>query len=353
MIMEFYILNKLFDVVGVIDTYISAIWTERYYESGDFEIYLPMDDEILNKVQKHFFIVRMDDTTKCGVIETLKISQSADGGDKLLISGRNLSSILSRRIVWKQTTYSGKVEQVCRNLVKDAFVSPEISSRMVDEFRLGAEKGFSDKVRVQYTGDNVEEAIQNLCKTYKLGYKVWFDVNDKHIVFEMYKGVDRSYEQEENPYVIFSEQFENLLSSEYTSDDVDYKNVAQVAGEGQGTARKKVIVGAGYTGLNRFETFVNASGVSTNDGEVDEMSYNNLLKQQGAEALADLSTTESFDSEVAPNYNYKLGVDYNLGDIVEISNQYGISISTRVTEIIESNDESGYSYIPTFAVDEN
>ena len=353
MVMEFYILNNLFDIIGVIDTYISAIWTERYYESGDFEIYMPMNEDILRKIQKHFYIVRMDDTTKAAVVETIKISQSADGGDKLTISGRNLSSLLSRRIVWKQTTYSGKVEQVCRNLVKDAFVSPELSSRMVDEFRLGAEKGFSDKVRVQYTGDNIEEAVQNLCKTYKLGYKVWYDYSDKHIVFELYKGVNRSYEQEENPYVIFSEQFENLLSSEYTSDDMSYKNVAQVAGEGQGIARKKVIVGTGYSGLNRFETFVNASGVSTNDGEVDATSYNKLLQQQGAETLADMSTIESFDSEVAPNYSYKLGVDYNLGDIVEISNQYGISISARVTEIIESNDETGYSYIPTFALDEN
>ena len=352
MAMEFYVLDKTFKILGVIDTYKSAIWTERYYESGDFELYIPMNDDILSILKKHNYVVRMEDTTKCAVIESLKISQSADGGDYITASGRNVSSLLSRRIVWKQTTYSGKVEVVCRNIVRDAFVAPEMTSRLVDEFQLGTLKGFSETVKIQFTGDNVEEAIQNLCKTYKIGYKVWLDYSTKHFIFDLYKGVDRSYEQEENPYVVFSAEFENLLSSEYTSDDMSYKNVAQVAGEGQGTARKKVVVGS-YSGLNRFETFVNASSVSTNDGEVNESSYNNLLRQQGLESLAELTTVESMDSEVAPNYSYKLGVDYNLGDIVEVANQYGIAISTRVTEIIESNDDTGYSCIPTFAVDEN
>lgn len=352
MVMEFYILDKLFNIIGVIDTYKSAIWTDRYYESGDFELYMPMSTEILSLLQKHNYIVRMDDTTKCAIIESLKISTSADGGDYITVSGRNVSSVLSRRIVWKQTTYSGKVEKVCRNIIRDAFIAPEDSTRRVDEIQLGAELGYQETVKVQFTGDNVEEAIQNLCKSYKMGYKMTLDFDNKKLIFNLYKGVDHSYEQEINPFVVFSSNFENLLSSEYTSDDMSYKNIAQVAGEGDGTARKKITVGSA-SGLYRFETFVNASGVSTNDGEIDAESYQRLLRQQGLESLADCATVESMDSEVAPNYSYKFGVDYNLGDIVEITNEYGISISPRVTEVIESNDDTGYSCIPTFAVDES
>ena len=37
--MDLYITNPKFELVGVIDSYTSLIWTERYNDCGDFEIY--------------------------------------------------------------------------------------------------------------------------------------------------------------------------------------------------------------------------------------------------------------------------------------------------------------------------
>ena len=45
---------------------------------------------------------------------------------------------------------------------------------------------------------------------------------------------------------------------------------------------------------------------------------------------------------------YKYKEDYNLGDIVNIVNEFGISINARITEIIESQDDNGYTIEPTF-----
>lgn len=351
MAMEFYIVNSDLDIIGIIDTYKSAIWTERYYTSGDFELYIPATKEMINRIKKHQFIVRMDDPTKAMIVESIKLSTSADNGNYLTVTGRSLSSILSRRIVWKQTTYNGYLEKAARKIVTDSFINPEIADRAVSQMVLGDELGLTYTVKVQFTGDVVEQAIQSLCVANKLGYDLKMDLENKCFSFVLYEGKDRSYNQSTNPYVVFSNDFENLLSSDYSNDDTRYKNVAQVAGEGQGINRKKAVVGTA-SGLERYEVFVDARNQSTNDGEIDDATYLSLLSQEGVAKLAELGTTESIDSEVAPNHTYVLNEDYFLGDVVEVINEYGIAMTPRVVEVIECQNDTGYTCIPTFATDD-
>ena len=349
--MEFYVINTNFEVLGVVDTYKSAIWTERYFTTGDFEIYLPATDANLALFKRHYFVVRADDPTKAGVIETLRITTSPDEGNYLTVTGKNVESILSRRIVWKQTTYSGKVENTIRRLVSDSMINPEEQGRIIPNFNLGEPIGLEDTLRIQFTGDNIEEAIQKLCLKYKLGYRVKFNIQTHGFLFEIYKGVDRSYNQSTNPFVVFSNDFDNLLSSDYTNDGSEFKNVAQVAGEGQGTARKKVVVGS-VTGLERFETFINASDLSTNEGEISATDYSSILIQRGGEKLAQMAQIESLESTIEPNTLYKLNEDYFLGDIIEIVDEFGHAYQPRITEVIECQDDTGYSCLTTFAIDE-
>ncbi len=60
----------------------------------------------------------------------------------------------------------------------------------------------------------------------------------------------------------------------------------------------------------------------------------------------------SFDGEVEPNYSYRYGVDYGLGDRVQVSNAYGITSSAQITEVIETFDTNGYSVMPKFEYSE-
>lgn len=351
MAMEFYVVDGNLDVIGIIDAYKSAIWTERYYEPGDFELYVAATPEAVALIRKHLFLVRMDNVSKAMVIETIKLSTDAENGDYLTVSGRSLSSILSRRIIWKQTTYSGQLEKAVRRMIADSFVDPEDADRTVSFFELGEEAGITDEIKVQYAGEVVQEAIENVCRPKKIGYECLMDLSRKKITFRLYEGKDRSYNQTANPFVVFSPKFDNLLSSSYSNSDAKLKNVAQVAGEGEGTARKKVTVGTA-SGLERYETFVDAKGQSTNDGEITESTYAELLEQKGLERLATLATTEKIDSEVAPNYSYKVNEDYFLGDVVEVINEYGIAMTPRVVEVIECQNDAGYTCIPTFSADE-
>ena len=50
----------------------------------------------------------------------------------------------------------------------------------------------------------------------------------------------------------------------------------------------------------------------------------------------------TFTGEIIPDLTFQYKEDYDLGDIVTIENEYGISSATRITEIVENWDDNGY-----------
>lgn len=342
-----YFLDSSLNILAAVDVYQSAIFTGRYYEPGDFSLYIPATEEALTLARSSAFVTRADKTEVCGIIEKIGIATSAESGDFLTISGRDAGALLERRIVWKQTTYTGNAEKIVRDLIEKSLISPEIAARAVSNFALAPEIGAPDEIQVQYSGETVGAAVQAICKTTGIGYRVRLDLANRRFVFELYKGTDRSFAQSANGFVVFSEDFDNLLSSAYTEDTTAARNVAQVAGEGQGKERVKVSVGS-VSGLDRKETFINAQTKSNNQEELDADTYAALLRQDGTERLAQLKPTQQIDGEIAPNYTFIFGRDYFLGDIVEVLNNYGYSMQPRIVEVIESWAEDGYTCVPTF-----
>jgi len=46
------VLNESFELVAIIDYYKSLIWTERYREAGDFELYLLADTTAIGSIEE-------------------------------------------------------------------------------------------------------------------------------------------------------------------------------------------------------------------------------------------------------------------------------------------------------------
>lgn len=349
--MDVYVLNSNYEKIGVIDNYQSVIWTTRYFTPGDFEVYIPADKNLLNLLQVDNMLVRDkdivgDECRNVMLIRNIEIQSDAETGDSFIITGQCLKSIVARRVVANQTNLSGTVENCIRSLITQNIISPSESDRAISSFVLGTDGSLTEaSMSMQITGDNLAEALAEICATYGYGWDVF--VKGSNLVFYIYEGENRSFEQSTNPHVVFSTEYDNLLSSDYKEDRSEYANVAIVAGEGEGTARKKATVGTA-SGLNRFEIWVDERNTSSNDGEISPSEYQELLEQAGAEKLAETGITTEFTGEVLPDVNFIYGVDYFLGDIVQIENDYGISKSARITEIIESEDENGPTVIPTF-----
>ena len=108
------------------------------------------------------------------------------------------------------------------------------------------------------------------------------------------------------------------------------------------------------SGPARIEDYIDARDISssTEGGTLTPAQYNDLLISRGQEKLAELKEVLSYNGQVEPTINYKFEYDYFLGDIIEIINEYGTGNAARITEIIESWDENGYTLVPTFNTQE-
>lgn len=345
--MNIYVLNKQLDIVAVVDAYKSIIWTNRYYECGDFELYLSATPSLIYDLREDYILVREDREDNGMVIENIKIKTDVEEGNYLTVSGRCLKSILYRRIIWEQTQVKADIEECISILIDKNIINPVDTNRKIENVKLGNMIATKTELSAQYTGDNLGETITSICQSFGLGWDISLNMEQKTFTFTLNSGVDRSYNQKENPWVIFSSEYDNLLSTEYTFSKQNYGNVTKVAGEGEGLARKYTTVG-NASGLERYEIYTDARDISTNDGQVTEEQYNEQLTEKGKEQLAESVKTENFSGEVL-QYQHEYEKDYFLGDIVEVVNEYEMSAVSRIIEVIESEDESGNYTIPTFS----
>lgn len=354
-----YVLDRAFNLIGVIDEYISTIWRPAYYDIGDFEIYLGATDKAVALLSKDNYVVRSSDISvdeagnvtykKVMIIKNIKVTTDVEDGDYLTVTGRELKHLLHQRIVWSQTNLSGKAETAIRRLVNENAITPTNPNRVIPNLTLADTLGLTETIDKQVTGAHVDNAITDICTAKGLGWDVY--VYNNKLTFTVYKGIDRSYSQSERPYVVFSDDFENLYNTEYQLNSDQYANVTLVAGEGEGVNRITRAVGDSYSGLDRYEVYSDARDISQNKGTADEIdvtTYYTLLDNRGVENLSKLSYTEGFTGEVLSDMSFKYLRDFNLGDLVSVINKYGINRTVRVISAIESEDVNGKKLLPQF-----
>lgn len=353
--MDLMVLDTNLDTVSIVDVYESFIWTDRYNEYGDFELFTSMTNAILSCIRKDYYL-QCRESEHCMIIETIKIGSDAEDGNHITVTGRSLESILDRRIIWGQKIIRGNLQNGVRTLLNENIIAPSDGNRRIDNFIFeeSTDPAITKlTIEAQYTGDNLYDVINKICSERDIGFKV--TLNDrKQFVFKLYAGVDRSYDQNVNPYVVFSPKFENIINSNYVESKSGLKTVTLVGGEGEGSARRYTTVGGG-SGLNRRELFTDARDISSDIGNGVTLTYAEyltLLQQRGSEKLAENTDITSFEGQVETTVIFKYGEDFFNGDVVQIANEYGHETKARIVEIVMSEDKDGVSVYPTFKTTE-
>ena len=95
---EIYVRDKNLNKIGLIENAESIIWTNRFFECGDFEIYAPASKKILNLCKTGRFLTHKGSKVPM-MIEEYKITTDLDGIDYITISGRCATGLLARRII--------------------------------------------------------------------------------------------------------------------------------------------------------------------------------------------------------------------------------------------------------------
>lgn len=356
-------------VIGILDTAESIIWHEVYYGVGDFEIYIQATQQNLILLSVGNFVTRLGNDS-VGIIEKTHIEYNKEKGRMVIASGRFAKSILDRRLIYnlsgtqnKATVLSGLVEVAARKLVQNNAISCAFDSkRNIPILALGSlagltetivdEEGHSTEKQVSY--ENLLEYTDELLQEYELGAKVVLNDSNYNLLYEVYKGVDRSTGNNAgNEPVIFSQDFDNLLESVYEYDSSTWKNTALIGGEGEGLERfYSLLTNNNLQGLVRRELWLDASSLSKkykDDQDVErtytDAQYKAMLNAEGKQTLADYKEIISFEGALdVTNGQFVINEDFRLGDIVTIQdngiNQY---INARIVETTEHQDESGYA----------
>ncbi|AFQ46259.1 hypothetical protein Desmer_4453 [Desulfosporosinus meridiei DSM 13257] len=347
--MDLYIYNSDLNLLGVMDNFTSLQWNRRYSKCGDFELHCSLDAYTLDMLQRGNVVWKNNDD-EAGYIEFRQMDQDVEGKEILVVKGKFLSAYLNRRIVWGQEILQSTAENAMRTLVNKHSITPTDNKRIIPNLSLGTLKGYSQTVNYQVSYKNLLDEIENLCSLSDLGYRVSFDTSNKKLVFDVYAGLDRSINQSVNPRAVFSKEFENILTQQYTESINNYRDTALVGGMGEGTARKLVTVGSS-TGLNRFEDFVDAKDLTNvvNGVTLSDADYLKTLTERGNSKLSEGVENRTFDSVINLNANLVYKTDFDLGDIVTcVRKKWGVTINARITEIQEVYEEAGVRINVTF-----
>lgn len=358
-IRELTVENTL-NFIGIVDEFQSVIWHTCYNSSGDFEIYVPLNSNNDKLLKIGNFVSRSDRNDNVtedaitypkndlGIIENIVKSFSVQDGYMITASGRMVDSILDRRIIIKldkngkpnPTTLKGNIQEQLNSMIGTQ-LSGDRNIPLIRNFAtlLKSEINFPEERQVTY--NNLLEYVQQTLQEFNLGIRgqLWNNV----VRLEQYTGRETD--------LIFSTEYDNLISCTYAEDESTFKNVALVGGEGEGTERAIKWVNNSYSGIDRREVFVNDTSITKTytDDEGNEHTYTNeqfqaMLNERGTLELSKSTKTINVAGEVnITSSGIEFRKDFYLGDVVTITdNVLNITARVRVTEVTEVQDADGY-----------
>lgn len=379
--MNILVLDTEFNQKAIIDTYESLIWTDRYYGYGDFELYLPFNADILNTVMQEYYL-QIADSNSTMIVESIRIETSSDSGNHLIITGRSLESILERRVIWpgitlptSKLTSKATIYEAIKTLIEDAitnptsqkFKDPTFIKRKINNFIFEECDDISitsiPLEATDFNGEVLYDVILDWCQTNEIGFDITLEDVYNHggqilynqFVMRLYRGDDRSYSQDDNNWVIFSPSYDNIISTNYIDDVSPWRNFAIVSKEDESSDHPALMYGdvnksGGIyvtTGLNHRELYVDGRDIQP--GDLPEgFTYKEALIARGAEKLNEVLKDIEFSGEVEARRQFIYGEDFFMGDIVEITNEYGIKGAARVIEYIHNDTNNGSDVYPTF-----
>ena len=240
--LEIYSLTALKDQISVsleaiCDSYSSLLWDIEFYQCGCFEVYIAASPQNVSIFQRGRIVARSDDAQHFGIIESLQLGTDAEKGDYLTVTGRFLASLLERRIIYPTITANGSYEDIVRKVLSRNVISAGI--RNLPGFSMGTVSGdcWQKTARMQVSYDNILEWLYSLCET--IGGSANVRLNGNTLKCDLISGTDRSLLQDDNPHIVFSDAYNNLLSISSAADDAVQKNFAYVLGCVEGSARKR------------------------------------------------------------------------------------------------------------------
>lgn len=292
---------------AVLSTFVSLVWQEGYYSEGTFQLECVLSEELMDLFQLEWY---------CGLTghDTLMVIKSIQVQEEtIVVNGYPATHIFADRV---------SVEEIYNQNAETAMRSLFSAMNSYPCFGLGSLAGINETFTAQTSDQTLQEYFETIAQACDIGFRMRHDKTNRKLLFEVYQG-------EENPNAKYSSDYGNLGNITYEHSTAEYKNVAVVAGQGEGDDRVTVYAGdTDVTGADRREMYVDARQEQQEEDETDA-EYKESLIAYGEEQLIEQVESESISISVDDD-------DVALGDIVFCYiSEIGINIKARVTMIEE------------------
>lgn len=335
-LVDVYVLDKDYQIIGLIDDFITLIWNRKYYDTGSFELHCGVQHASI--LQKGSFI-HPGDSDDTGIIEEFGYTSDDLYGKKIVVKGRFLKAMLAERVIDSPQKFTNTAAgEVVKQLVGTYCIHPTDTARKLPKLELAGSAAIGGNITTQVTGESLLDAIERICLEQQISACIQYDFQKDKLLFDVWQGLNRTQSQSDNTFAAFNEEFDNIAGADYTKER-RYKNYAYVAGAGEGAARIVEIVNAIQPGEDRHELYVDARDLQNIDSAgntIPEATYRKTLRQRGLEKLAEYQQKESIETKIDLYSNLRYKEDYDLGDLVTfIDATIGVMAEQRITEICE------------------
>lgn len=335
-ITDVYVLDKDYQIMGLIDDFITLIWARKYYDTGSFELHAGASHVALLQAGSYIYPSGSQDT---GIIEEFGYTSDDVFGKKVVVKGRFLKAMLADRVIDSTQKFTNiPAGTIIKQLVNTYCIHPADASRKIPKLELADTAVIGETITTQITGESLLDAIERICLEQQIATHIRYDFINDRLLFTVWQGLDRTQSQSDNTFAAFNEEFDNIAAVDYTKEH-GYKNYAYVAGAGEGAARIIEIVDLIQPGEDRRELYIDARDLQNIDNQgnpIPEATYRQTLRRRGLEKLAEYQPKETIETKIDPYSSLQYGRDYDLGDLVTfIDNAIGIMAQQRITEVCE------------------
>ena len=376
--MELYTLDRNFHRQDVIDGFLSAIWTERYYGDSEAELVVPPTPDMIDRLPVGTFL-GLDGSDEIMILETVNIEP-----DNLKVTGISLLKWLNNRFIRVSSLHQDKywyisggppgwtlwaiIYYMCvqgspylDGSVPIGITNPQALAIPGLGLKAYDTGGVAISVGVPY--GPVYDAMREIATTYEVGMQITLEsVTDTSyfLGFRSYRGLDRTTGQSVNPPVRFSPQMDSFTNIKELQSIAALKTLVYAfapglnPGEGEPDLRTtpgvSSLSGPQYTGFDLRALLVFADDITTDMVGGDPNNVLNILNSRAHDALTTNHFVKAVDGEIVPTNQFQYGIHYNLGDIIEVQGNSGVVNTSRVTEYIRAQDKAGERAYPTVAM---
>ncbi|GIO27717.1 siphovirus ReqiPepy6 Gp37-like family protein [Ornithinibacillus bavariensis] len=349
-----------FELLTEIDSYESAVVTRSWSEVGSLDLRINRYMKDAHLLQKGVLLILGGQLHKIFIIKHREIELDENGKitENWIIKAPSFKSILASRITIppSHSAYDnkqGSAEEVMKHYVNVNAVNPVNPKRIIPNLVIANNLNRGGVLTWQSRYKNLAEEVTEQSLASGLGWDITIDLTNKKYVFDVKEGRNLIATQNSLPPVIFSPNFDSLKNLKYSESELNYRNVAYIAGQGEGMDRRIVELGDA-TGINRHEIFVDARDIEEEVDGVARPSQDiiNDLTAQGQLELEKLLQENYLEGQVLTKSPLKYEIDYDLGDSVTIQNMdWGVTMDAPITEIKEVYEASGFQIEAVFGND--